>query len=355
METIKGNQYSVLAYFLFRTFIFGMIVDGAIALSRQDAWLSVIVSTVIGIIPLILYYFLLNHDENLNINGLIDKYFNKYIAFIIKFLLVAFFIFHASMLLWNIGNFISSQFLYKTPITAIMIILLIPIFYLNCKKITTIGRSSIIFLLMATALIIFTIITLASHIKLDNLLPIYEYGFKPILHGGITNLSYSSLSVFALLIIPKNNIQNNKGVCKKVFFAYLISSFILLLILIYVISIFGINLSLLYEYPEFNILKMVNIGDFIQRIESILSRQWFFDIIIGMTIYVYYIKSTIIDKIKINNKILLLIISVILIVLARNIFANNTIAYEFLIYKYPYIILFFLFLIPLIILIKVKK
>ena len=343
---MKSSEYSIIMYFIIRAFFLGISSSSILLVANQDAWISIIISFFIGLIPLILYYFLLNHDEKLNINGLIDKYFNKYIAFIIKFLLVCTLLFHLTILIWNTGNFISSQFLYKTPLTAINMICLIPILYLASKNNRVIGRVSIVFFIINIFFYILTAILLFNKIDINNIKPIFEYGMNPILNSTINTISYNVLPIFTLLIIPKKDIKDSKKIKKIGMIFYIISFISLFFMIFYTISIFGIKLSLLYEYPEFQILKLIQIGEAIKKMEAIFSYQWFFDIVIAGSVCSYYIKKTV------NFNKSLYIIYILVILLSRIIFKNNTVANDFLLNKYKYILIFSLFIIPLIILIK---
>ena len=94
--------------------------------------------------------------------------------------------------------------------------------------------------------------------------------------------------LYLLLIIPKNNIDNKKFF-KFITIFYIIASISLLIVLITTIGIFGIKLSNLYEYPEFQVLKYVSLVGTSARIDGILIIQWLFDvlvfIIMGMYLY----------------------------------------------------------------------
>lgn len=357
METIKKNQYSVILFFLIRAPFLGIIINSLFNIARQDALISVGISFIIGLIPLIIFLLLLNHDENLNINGLIDKYFNKYIGFFMKMLLCIIFIFHSSILLWNLGNFINSQFLYKTPMFIIIALFMIPIINIANKKLSTIGRTSFIFFLLTALLYIQTALALSSKCDLSNLGPFFEHGISPIIDASINVFSYCALPIFSLLIIPKNSIQNNKKLTKSILYIYIISYISLAIIIFFINTVLGLELTLFYEYPEYHILKMINIAAFIQRVESLISFQWFYDIIITLTIFIYYITKTVQNTFKTNDKLnkwIILLISLIIVILSRKLFSNNTAAFEFIIHKYKYFIIPFLFIIPLIILIKSK-
>ena len=127
-----------------------------------------------------------------------------------------------------------------------------------------------------------------------------------------------------------------------------------------IITIFGSPLANLYQYPEFNILKTVNVANFFQRVESILAFQWLFDFAVGLMIFVYFIKTALKQTFSLNNKFdkpLIFIISILIIYLSTIIFENNTIAYDFLGKTYKYVRVLILFLIPLIVYIisKLRK
>lgn len=357
METINKNEYLIIIFFLMRSFILGLSLKSIYIIANQDAWISILVASILGLIPLIIYYQLLNHDSKLNINGLIDKYFNKFFAFIFKLLLIMFFIFHISIILWSITNFVTSQYLYRTPLFAILTALIIPVFYIVNKKLAIIGRISIIFIMIVIVLFTFSFLFLLGDINLHNSLPIFEYGATPILSASINSISYTILPVFAILIIPKDNIKNNKKLFSSIIKVYIISYIAIFIIVFMIINIFGINLTLFYEFPEYNVLKLINIGNFIQRVESIFSFQWFFDITIANVLFIYYIKNTIKETYKLNkkwDKYITFLISTIVVILARNIFENNTIASIFIKNIYKYIVIFFLLIIPTIILLTCK-
>lgn len=68
------------------------------------------------------------------------------------------------------------------------------------------------------------------------------------------------------------------------------------------ISIFGINLSLLFEYPGFHLLRQVNIGEFVDRIEIFLSIEWIISMLIMLIFCLYFFNEVIKKTFKYNKK-----------------------------------------------------
>lgn len=352
MNTIKQNEFSVLTYFISRCFFAGVAIHNITYIAKQDSWISVILAFLIGIIPYALFYALLNFEPSLNIVQLIKKYCGKFWGTIVNLILICSLTLHASIVLWNLSNFINSQFLFKTPVLIISIFFMIPVIYTVSKGLKVIGRTSMILFLMTVVIFVITALSLFSKIDLSNLFPMFENGIVPILDGALIELSYSVLAVYPLLVVPKNDISGNNKLGKSLLKFYLINFISMFIVVFFIITIFGSPLTNLYQYPEFHILKTVNIANFFQRVESLLSFQWLFDFAVGLMIFIYYIKTALQQTFNFENKfnkILIIGSSIIVIFLSNIIFKNNTIAYDFLGKFYKYVRVVILFFIPLII------
>ena len=207
MNTIKQNEFSVLTYFISRCFFAGVAIHNITYIAKQDSWISVILAFLIGIIPYALFYALLNFEPSLNIVQLIKKYCGKFWGTIVNLILICSLTLHASIVLWNLSNFINSQFLFKTPVLIISIFFMIPVIYTVSKGLKVIGRTSMILFLMTVVIFVITALSLFSKIDLSNLFPMFENGIVPILDGALIELSYSVLAVYPLLVVPKNDIS----------------------------------------------------------------------------------------------------------------------------------------------------
>lgn len=354
-ETVKKTEYSIFSAFLMRCLFTGPVVYSVLHIARQDGWISMLLSLVLSFIPLFIYYLLLNHDSKLNIVGLSHKYLGI-LGKIITLLLSLFVFFQASMVLWNMINFISSQYLYQTPLVVISILFMVAILYLSSRGLSAMGRSGIVMFIISIMLFFLSFFSLFTKISIKEVFPIFEFGAIPIIHASGVSLSYNVLPLFVLLIIPKDNIEDNKKMVRSFLKIYLFIFITLFLVVFTVTAIFGIKLASLYQYPEFHILKTINIGNFFQRVETVLSVQWIFDSIMAISLYMYFIKTSIVQtfKLKIKDIWILFTISILLIILTSNVFPNNTIAENFYMNILPILNGIFFGLIPLLILIVAK-
>ena len=161
-----------------------------------------------------------------------------------------------------------------------------------------------------------------------------------------------------LLSIPKNNILNNKKFAKSILITYFLVYIIAALVIFIIISVLGSNLALIYQYPEFHVLKRISFGGFIERVESTLSLRWIFYMFTIVVFGLYFIKNyisvtfNIKDKVKI--KIIISFISLVILMLSNWIFKNNTEGNYVLLNVLPIILYSTIFLTIIAMLIKTK-
>lgn len=357
MDTIKKDEFCVLTSFLMKCFYVGIAIHNITYITKQDSWISIIIAFIVGLIPLLLFNKLINLEPNLSINQLIYKYFGKIIGTFLNIFLILSVTFHASIVLWDLSNFIHSQFLFKTPVLAIGIFFMISVIYTVNKGLKTIGRTGMVLFILNIFFAILSFLSVINKIDISNLFPVFEFGVIPILDGALVQTSYCALAYFLLLIIPKNNIIENKNLGKSLLKIYVYNFIIMFTFMFLILTVFGPTLTILYQYPEYHLLKTINVADFLQRVESFLSFQWLFDFCMSLIIFVYFIKTSIQQTLKIENKFNMLIITIaaiIIVILSSIIFKDNTVAYDFLGTIYKYIRIFILFFIPLIIYMTVK-
>lgn len=325
---------------------------------KQDAWISLIISGILGFIPLGIYLYLMNYRKDLNFFELneylfgkkLGKFFNSLMALIVSVCVTIYF--------FSLTNFINSQYLNKTNNLLIITILIIPVLYLLLQDLKVIGRTTFVIFTMSIVLLFFSIAGLVNQIDINNIKPIFESGFKNIFTTSLKLVCYTVFQLILLLSIPKNNITNSKKVNKSIIITYIIAYLTSILIIFTITGVLGGNLTLIYQYPEFHVLKRISIGGFIERVENTLSLRWIFYmftlVVFGLYFIKQYLKTTFKIKKDKTNKIIISIISLIMLYTSNLIFKNNTEANYILLNIFPYVLYSTMFLTIVIMFIKAK-
>jgi len=352
-STIRNLEINILMLFIMFSSIIGIALNAYITTCYNDAWFAPLIGMFIGIIPILINLYIINYKTNLDINEKNNFLFGKF-GKIINLLLALCITFNAIIDYYNLTNFVSSEYLYNTPQVFISLIFSIPILYLFIKDIRVICRVGNILFFMAIFVYFVSLFGLISQVKLDNLMPILRHGIEPTIIGAFKHVSYIVLPTFILTIIPKDYIRDNKKFNKRFMITYIISSILTLIVTFVVMGVFGAELSILYQYPIFNILKRISFIEIFARVESLLAIEWIFYIFLSIVVCYYYLRKTIENTFNIKNKLFYIILIFIILYLSPKIFYNSTTALYFVQNIYPLINGIFLFIIPLIIAITIK-
>lgn len=359
---LRCLQAAILVFFIIHGGIFGTGINLLIKVAEEDMWIATIIGIILGFIPFYLYISLSEKYPDKNIFEIIESVFGKNIGKIIVAIITLFAISFTLYCFWSLTNLISSQYLYKTPQIFVYIIFAIPLVYILSKGIKVALRSITVIFFITIILYIITFVSLAPQAQIINLYPILKNGIMPVIQAAFGFVAYCISPILFIGAIPVHYYEDKENYKKYMIISYIISCLTVFAIPFLIITIFGIDLAELYQYPEFQILRRVSIGGFIERVESTLSIQWIFELFVLITIGMYFIKQGIYhifhikrNWVKIGLNGLFLIISIICSI---NFFRNNTIANQFSIQLYPFIcygFLFFFFLLYIFISLKKKR
>lgn len=318
MKKINSLEYYTLIWFSIRSCFPELTFTLILHLIKEDTWISIIIGSIIGIIPFLIYEKIKEKypkDTLLTINRKIFPKIGKIINFIISLtcLLTAIYVF------WILIKFTNSLFLYKTKPWIVSIALIIPIYYTSSKDIHIISKVSLILFYISALFQIIITTGLIKNIDLNNIKPILQNNIPSIFNSSLIYITINLSKLFFLTIIPNEKIKNYSF--KKSILIYIITNIAILNIIISTIGTFGINLSMLYEYSAFQVLKRVNILSTFNKMESILALEAIFALFIQEIIIIYYIKKIINIKIvKKANKYIPLLICLIILLVSNNIF-----------------------------------
>lgn len=356
---MSSLQIMVLSYLIVISTGMGITSHMILSASRTDAYITIFLGFLIGLIPVLIFLYIINYEPSLNIFEKNLKLFNKKIGTIINTILVGTIFYMAMICFWSLNDFITSQYLTKTPKFIISIAFIIPMVYLLSKNMTILCRTSFVIFIISLFLVLLTIFGLFWQVDLSNIMPVLENGIGHPLKNSLQQVTYNSLSIILITMIPKNNIIDKKNLNKRIIIGYTFANMVIFIMVFLIISVLGIELANIYQYPEYTLLKKVKLFGFLDRTESTLSLRWIFYLFTVTAICLTFIKEYLKTTFNIKNKnfttFVISIIAILTLVFSNKIFDNNTIANRFIETKLVFILFITTFLIPVIISIKIKK
>lgn len=262
-EKISHNQL----FFLFANFIVGTVIFNPVASEGRDAWIPVISGWMLGFLLVSFYMRIYRLYPEKTLIEIIFYCFGKKIGTIISLLYAWYFIILGASIFRNIGEYTTISIYPETPMIFILMIFGILVIYIVRSGIEVLARLQEIYMPIVILIAIFLNATLLRYTNIENILPVMEYGFKPVVKSTFTvlTLPFGETIIF-FMFFP--NVADKKKLPRTVYFAYFTGGLIVSMSIIRNLLILGpymfknnITLSgtVLKYISDFNIEPLVDL------------------------------------------------------------------------------------------------
>lgn len=266
---IDGFQFYCTVY------LFEMGTSSLIGLSesaKQDAWISVMISTIIGIFLFYIYLKLNEFYPDLSLIQYVHKIVGKYPGKVLGIIYIIYFIYIAGRDLRDFEELLVNTLFNSSSLISIGILMMFLILYTVYKGFEPFARGNEI-LFFLTNIFVFTVIgfEIISHvINLDNLKPILENGWKPVFKAAFPEtVTYPFGEVVAFTMFIKY-VNRPEIIMKSGLSSLATAGFILTLFTIKNIAILGVSTFERATYPTLTAVSFVNIANFVTRFDPII-------------------------------------------------------------------------------------
>ncbi len=339
-DKVQSIGYSSFVYALMFNPFLGMATYNIFKIAKVDTWISVIIGSIIGIIPLLLILYIIKHSRGDNILDLNIRIFGKIFGNIMNILINISVILFVSLILYNLSLFLNTQYIPDTSSLYIKILIIIPVIYGASKSISTLSRVSQIVLIINVILFLISLFGITGDVNFNNMLPIMSDGILNPIFGAIQYAIFGVLPLFFLTIIPTKLVPDSEKITKKVSIMYILVNVILFIMIFITTAILGYEIISIYKYPEYMVLKRFSLFEIIERVENTLAIQFVFSMFVSITFGTYFINASlkkVFKKVK-SQQIFVYIVGIALITISTVMFKNSDIATQFILNVVPYII-----------------
>lgn len=269
---ISANQFLLVVMMFVSGSSILLVPPGVIAVAKQDAWISTAIGTILGVGLCLMYMKLGKMHPQKTLFEFTDFLFGKWLGSAINILYVVFAFMLAGLVLSNVGDFMTTEIMVETPKKYIQLLFLLPVFYAGVLGLETTVRSMEAIFPTLFLMFIAILILLLPQIDTGELMPIFGTGLKPILHGSliVLNLPYLEL-VLLLAVFPYLNSKRGE---KAYWIGGIIGGLSLVIYPLLIVMILGQYFAGTMLYPSYSMAKMVDVGDFLQRIEVVFAAIW---------------------------------------------------------------------------------
>lgn len=264
-----------------------LTISPAIRAANQDAWLSLLVGGVIGIISTFIVVKVSFRHAKMTIVEFSQFLLGKWLGRFISLLYFISWFTVASVILRDASDSIQSVLFHNTPGWVISLFFVVAMSYINYKgSVEGIARFSEIVGPLFILGIIITLFLNITNIHLRLLLPIYaDTGATKILKGSLTNASFLGESILIMMIFPF--LKKPDRAMKPILLAILLPSLIGVITAAMIVSTFGVELGGEIHYPYFSMVRFIAFLEFVQNMDVWIIFVWIFAVFVKMSLYLF--------------------------------------------------------------------
>ncbi|WP_134703199.1 endospore germination permease [Ammoniphilus sp. YIM 78166] len=254
--------------------------------AKQDSWIAGSLCLAIGLVLVWLYTRLGECFANMTLIEINEKLFGKWIGTLISIYYLIIFITTGAGTIRNVSDFLATQIIPETPILYIASLFVVVVVMGASLGLETFSRAAEIFFPWIALLFFILFALLLPEINIEHIQPVLGDGFKPIVEGIYALIGYPFLQNVALLMIFPY--VNRIPKAKQAFYVGTwIGGGLLVLLATFSILILGVETSARHIYSTYTLARKINVGDFIQRIEAVVTGIWLLSVFFKATILLY--------------------------------------------------------------------
>lgn len=356
-QKITVTQATLLVICLRITFMF-FIIATATPPANQDVWIALLFSVVYVFILFSPFLYLNRQFPRLSLPDYTKLILGNFLSKIFILPYVGFTLFLTVINLVNLTLFIGSGLLPETPNYLLLMFLIIPAVFAAYKGIVTIARTGQIIFPVVLAIMFLTAALGINLLDYKALLPIFRDSTLLQLNNGAFFFATCFHDAILLFFLAPN--LQGKTVTKPFVLSLFFSTLIFMLVSITPLMTLGVEQARHANFPFYEFLRQIKLGDFIERIEALPVSAWIMTELFKFSVYIYYSAVCLNEVIRTKspNKFFIpFSLLVFFICINPKMYSVDTINTLLSFKVFPKISLFFIFVFPLILVLiyKLKK
>jgi spore germination protein KB len=184
-----------------------------------------------------------------------------------------------SLVVDNFSQFIEIMAMPETPQLPLMIVMLALTTYLAASGVETLGKWAIVTLPILCLIVTLTVVMSLSQMDFTNIQPVMGTEFSKIAAGSLKLFTFP-LAETVLFLGLAGSIKRQTNPYKLYIYATAFTVLILLVVMVRNIELLGPALMKIEYFPSYIAARIINIGDFLTRIEGSISMNF---VIAGVT------------------------------------------------------------------------
>lgn len=257
--------------------------------AKQDAWIAILLATLIGVAYMMVYNYLLSLRPGCHLYEIIDFGIGRYAGFVLTTIYSIYFFYIASRVLRDFGDLIVTAILINTPMEVINLTLMLAIVYILQGGIEVLCRTTEIFIPYVIGLFFLLAVFLffSKEIDFKNLLPVLPEGLRPVFKSvfpGLRGFPFGEMITFTVVLKNAARFKVAKGVSIA---GIIVAGGLLMFSSIIQIMTLGVDTKTRSNFPLMSAARTISIAYFVERVDAIVVFIMMLGIIVKISVYYY--------------------------------------------------------------------
>jgi len=258
----------------------------AAAQARQDAWLSPVVATAVGMGLAWIYTALAGRFPGKSLIRLAPEAAGWLPGKLVGVLYLWWWLHLNAIIIREFAEFMTTAVAPTTPISVFVLVTLAVCAYAVRHGIEVLGRANEIILMIMIISLLTLMLLVTNKMQLTNLMPFLGDGMGPVLKGAFSPTSWMGEVVTALMIIfpflakPKQARPVAMG-------GLAVTGVVLTLTTFTILAALGSHLTITSKFPTVIVARIIELGSFAERMEPIFLAIWVSGNFVKISIFYY--------------------------------------------------------------------
>lgn len=253
----------------------------------KDAWISILIGNLIGLVVFAGYVYLYRKFPNLPLTAYSRKLLGNFLGSVISVAYIILFLNLAGRDLRDGSSMLVMATMHRTPLFILSALMILSSAYVLHKGVEVLTRTSLVFATLVILIGIFCSMMLmfSGSIDLQRLLPVFENGVKPVLTSVVKQnymFPFGEMICFTMLMPYLNNIKKGPWVIAAAIF---VSGLLLSLTMVLNISVLGSDIIKRSPLPLMPTISKISISDFIQRVDILIVMVLIIGVFFKMSVF----------------------------------------------------------------------
>lgn len=282
-QRISSHQALLLIVTLSLTLVFQPVFRELMLRDGNGAWLPMTAATGASIIALAIVLNLAQRFPDKSLVQYLPKVWGYVLGYPMAVLFLSVFLAKATINVRNLADFFITSALPETPISAVILLILILVASAVLAGLEGIVRFNELVVPAVLAVFILVGVLALRHANPWFMLPLFERGFDGMLQSFMTSSSYLTEAVFLLLIFPA--IVDTKGLKGRALGLLGFSGFIFIAVYVSMVTFFGATFGAAFTWPYLEMTRSIAMG--VERAEAILMVFWLLAAYVKISFFIY--------------------------------------------------------------------